>query len=98
MLYKTLIRPILTYGNEFWPLSKKDGNTLWIFERRLIYSPVNENGVRRTRYNSELYTLYNESDIVKVDKIGRLRWLGRLLGMQESDPCRKLTLLKPEGT
>jgi hypothetical protein len=24
--------------------------------------------------------------------------LGQLLGIQELDPCRKLTLLKPEGT
>jgi len=31
---------------------------------------------------------------VKVVKIGRLRWL---FIMQELDPCRKLTLLKPKG-
>ena len=29
-------------------------------------------------------------------KIGRLRWLGHLFRRQELDPCRKLTLLKPE--
>ena len=28
-------------------------------------------------------------------KVGRFRWLFR---MQELDPCRKLTVLKPEGT
>ena len=28
----------------------------------------------------------------------RLRWLGHLFRMQELDPCRKLTLLEPEGT
>jgi hypothetical protein len=33
-----------------------------------------------------------------VIKIGRLRWLGHLFRMQEPDPCRKLTLNKPEGT
>jgi len=36
--------------------------------------------------------------MVKVIKIGRLRWLGQLFRMQELDPCRKLTVLKPEGT
>jgi hypothetical protein len=35
---------------------------------------------------------------VRVIKIGRLRWLGHLFRMQELDPCRKLTLYKPEGT
>jgi len=43
MLYKTLTRLILTYGIECWPLSKKDGIMLQIFERRIlrmIYGPV----------------------------------------------------------
>ena len=34
--------------------------------------------------------------IVQLMKIGRLRWLGHLLRMQELGPCRKLTLLTPE--
>jgi hypothetical protein len=28
MLYKTFVRPILIYGSESWPLSKKDENLL----------------------------------------------------------------------
>ena len=35
---------------------------------------------------------------VKVIKIGTLRWLPHVFKMQELDPCRKLTLLKPEST
>jgi hypothetical protein len=35
---------------------------------------------------------------MKVIKVGRLRWLGHLFRMQEQNPCRKLTLHKPEGT
>jgi hypothetical protein len=30
--------------------------------------------------------------------VGRLRRLGQAFRMQELDPCRKLTVLKPEGT
>jgi hypothetical protein len=74
---------------------------LRIFERRilrLICSPVNDNGVWRTRNNSKLNTFYDEPGIVIVVKIGRVRWLGHLFGIQELDPCRKLTLPKPEGT
>ena len=36
------------------------------FERRIlrmIYVPVNDNGVWRTRYINELYTFYDELDI-----------------------------------
>jgi len=34
----------------------------------------------------------------KEIQFGRLRGFGRLFRMQELDPCRKLTFLKPEGT
>ena len=45
-----------------------------------------------------MYTVYDELDIVKMIKTGRLKWLGQLLRMQEMDPGRMLTVLKPEGT
>jgi hypothetical protein len=71
---------------------------LRIFEReRLIYVPVNGNGVWRPRYNSELYTFYDKPDIVKVVTMERLRWLGHLFRMQELDPCRKLTFLNQKA-
>jgi hypothetical protein len=38
------------------------------------------------------------TDTVKVIKIARLRWLVHLFRIQELESCRKLTLLKPEGT
>jgi len=36
----------------------------------MIYSPVNDNGMWRTRYSNVLYTPYDELDIVKVIKTG----------------------------
>jgi hypothetical protein len=36
--------------------------------------------------------------VVKLIKMGTLRWLGHFFRMKELDPCRRLTLLKPEGT
>jgi len=33
LLYKTLIRPVLTYGAETWVLSEQDEHRLSIFER-----------------------------------------------------------------
>jgi hypothetical protein len=51
-----------------------------------------------TRYNGEIYKLCDELDVVKVIKIRILKWLGYLFRMQELDPCRKLTVLKSEGT
>jgi hypothetical protein len=71
-----------------------------IFERiilRMIYGPVNNNGTLKTRNNSALYTLYNEPDIVKVVKTGRMRLLGHLFRIQELNHCSNITLLKPNG-
>jgi hypothetical protein len=74
---------------------------LGIFERRIlriIYGSLNDNGVWRTFYNNEFYALYDELDMVKVVKIGRLRCLGHLFRMLELDPRRKLIRFKPEDT
>ena len=42
ILYKTLIRPVVSYGAEAWTLTKKEERAVLIFERkmfRLVYGP-----------------------------------------------------------
>jgi hypothetical protein len=75
------------YGSECWPVSKKNGNVLRIFERRIvkiIYGPVNDNGIWKTRYSNELYTHYNKIDLARVVIIERLRLLGHRFRMQKA--------------
>ena len=64
---------------------------------KMLYCPIKDNDIWRTRYSNELHTLCDELDVVQVLKVGRLMWLGQLFRMQELDSCIKLTLLKPEG-
>jgi hypothetical protein len=53
-VYKTLIRPVATYGAETWTLTVIEDNALRMFQRKImrrIYGPVMENNVWRIRYN-----------------------------------------------
>ena len=71
-----------------------------VFERELlrrIYGPICEEATWRSRYNEELYCLYDETDLVTTIKITRLRWAGHIEGMQDNMPCKKIALDKPEG-
>jgi hypothetical protein len=64
------------YGAETLVLSKADELRLGVFERkkiRRIYGPVCEGATWRSRYNEELYRLYDERDLVTAIRITRLR-------------------------
>ena len=36
-IYKTIIRPVVTYSSETWTLTAKDENNLCIFERQILW-------------------------------------------------------------
>jgi hypothetical protein len=63
------------YGAETWVLSKADELRLGVFERKIlrrIYGTVCEGATSRSRYNEELYRLYDETDLVTSIGITRL--------------------------
>ena len=46
-MYKSLIRPVVSYGAEAWTLTEKEKQALLIFERKIfrrIYGPKYEKG------------------------------------------------------
>jgi hypothetical protein len=67
-LYKTLIRPVVTYGAETWTMTKTEEKDWLIFERKIfrrIYGPKYEDGEWKIRTNRELEVLNKEGNIVK---------------------------------
>ena len=63
-------------------VSKADELRLGAFERKIlrrIYGPICEGAVWRSRYNEELYHLYDETDLVTTVRITRLRWAGHIV-------------------
>jgi hypothetical protein len=66
-VYKTLIRPVATYGAETWTLTVTEENAQRMFERKIIrriYGPAMVNNVWRIIYKEELNTLLKEEAIV----------------------------------
>jgi hypothetical protein len=44
-IYRTLVRPVVTYGSETWALNARDENALRSFERKIlrrIFGPVQD--------------------------------------------------------
>jgi len=56
-LYRTVIRPIVTYSSETWVLKETIMQKLLVFERKIlrrIFGPTKENQIWRVKTNEEL--------------------------------------------
>jgi hypothetical protein len=92
-MYKTVIRPVTTYGSETWTLTKSEENSLRVFERKIlrkIYGPVLKGDTWRIRYNEELNRFIQVEDIVKFIKAQRIRWLGHVKRMETGAMPRRI--------
>uniref|UniRef100_A0A8D8V6E2 Craniofacial development protein 2 n=1 Tax=Cacopsylla melanoneura TaxID=428564 RepID=A0A8D8V6E2_9HEMI len=97
-IYKTVIRPIITYGSESWTLIKEDQEKIKRFERKVIrriYGPIRvDEDNWRIRYNSEINDILNGEDIIKFIKSQRLRWFGHLQRMEQNRMPKKIVNAK----
>jgi hypothetical protein len=99
LLYKVLVKPVVTYGSETWKSKKADEKSLGIFERKIlrcIFGAVQENGQWRRRYNFELYELYYEPDLTKYIRINRLHWAGHVMRMSDDRITKRVFIARPE--
>jgi len=100
-IYKTLLRPAVTYGCEAWTLTSRYEQQLRIFERKIIrkiFGPVqDDNGFWRIRKNHELNELIGNADIVRFIKSRRIAWLGHVMRMDGMRMPRRILEWKPMG-
>ena len=92
-IYRTLVRPVVTYGSESWTLTMEEETALAIFEReilRKIYGPVKENGLWRIRRNDELEIIIKGKNTVRFTKWQRIRWIGHIERMQDTAIPKKM--------
>lgn len=101
MIYKCLIRPVLTFASETWTLAQKDENAIGVFERRIlrtIFGGKLVDGVWHRRSNLELYQAFREPDVIKFIKIQRMKWAGHVIRMNSERSTLKIFLARPTGT
>src|SRR5215475_13345876 len=100
-MYKSLIRPVVTYGCEACTLTNRDEQHLRIFERKIlrnIFGPVQDkDGSWRIRTNYELSELTGNADIVRSIKSRRIAWLGHVMWMEENRIAKRVLEWKPIG-
>jgi hypothetical protein len=85
LLYKTLIRLVVTYGAETWTMTRKEEQAVLVFERKIfrrICGPKYEHGEWKTRTNRELEGMSKGESIVKWIKGQRISWLGHVERMK----------------
>ena len=100
-IYKTMIRPVVTYSSQTWTLPAKDENSLHIFERQIlrkIFGPVIIDSVWRIRNNMEIDKLIEGADVLRLIKAQRIKWLGHIRRMDQARPTGKLLDWKCMGT
>ena len=99
--YKSLMRPVVTYGCKAWTLTTRDEQYLKIFECRIltkIFGPVqNEDGSCRIRMNHELNKLTENANIVRCIKSRRIAWLGHMMQMDKKRTPKRVLEWKPIG-
>ena len=93
IIFKVLIIPVLLYIAKACTLLNTDAAALRVFESKVlreIFGPLRVGYDFHIRYNSKLYKLLNDMDVVQRINIQRLRWLGDAVRIVEDAPARRV--------
>jgi hypothetical protein len=61
---------------------------MYSYKYLALWSSTND-GVWRRLYNKELYSLFNDVDIIKIINISRLRWVGHVVRRENEEIMKK---------
>ena len=85
-MYKTLVRPVVTYACEMWVLKENKKTKLRVFARKVlrrIYGPTKEKDATwQIKSNEELNRLTGNKNIINYIKAQRLAWFGHYIVCQ----------------
>jgi hypothetical protein len=83
---RVIILPVVLYGCETWSLTPREARRVRVLENRVlrrISGPKRDEvtGELRKLHNEELNYLYPLTNIIKVVKLRRMRWVGHVARM-----------------
>jgi endonuclease/exonuclease/phosphatase family metal-dependent hydrolase len=99
-LYKTIVRPVISYGAETWTMSKNDENALRRLERKIIrkiWGPIWDGNGWRVRRNVEIEGFMGGEDVVRYVKARRIEWLGHVERLSEERLPKVILYGKMDG-
>jgi len=94
-LYRTVIRPIVTYASETWALKETIIQKLLVFERKIlrrICGPTKESQIWRVKTNEELDKLIKHKNTINYIKAQRLRRFGHVQRMPDTRTVKKILI------
>jgi len=97
-LYRTAIRPIVTYASETWVLKETIIQKLLALERKIlrrIFGPTKENQIWRVKTSKKLDKLIKHKYIINYIKAQRLSWFGHVQRMPDTRTVKKIFNWKP---
>jgi len=92
-IYRTLVRPVVTYVSESWTLTMEEERALAVFERKIlrkIHGTVKENELWEIRRNDELEAIIKGENIVRFIKCQKIRWFGHIERMKVTAIPKKM--------
>jgi hypothetical protein len=101
-VYRAIILPVVLYGYETWFLTLREEQRLRVFGNRVlrrIFGPKRDEvtGEWRRLHNEELNDLYSSSNIIRVIKSRRMRWVGHVAHMGEGTVAYRILVGRLEG-
>lgn len=100
-MYKTLIRPVITYATETTTLTKKDEEDLRIVERKIMRSILGPqrtiDGETKMRTNKEIEQEMGGENIARYIKSRRLEWAGHIMRRAPTEMIKRITNWTPLG-
>jgi len=100
-LYRTLIRPVVTYASQTWALKENIIQKLLVFVREIlrgIFGPTKENQTWRIKNKEELDKLIKHENIVNYIKAQRLSWFCHIQRTPETRAAKEIFRWNPLTT